>query len=458
MAAASDSSEAIVIRNVSKQFRKSTIARHHTTLKSELIRLLRGDKRKTPSEFIQSLHDVSLKVTRGRTLAIVGRNGAGKSTLLKLITGIYRPTSGSIEVNGRISALLDLGAGFHPEFSGRENILINGIILGMSRSEIRGRMEQIIEFSELGEFIDEPVRTYSSGMYMRLAFSVATHVDPDILVIDEILAVGDEHFSRKSRAKMNEFKQAGKTILLVTHDLATVERWCDEAAWLDQGRIRLTGEPQRVVKEYRDAVALAESQAGGAPSHLPISGLAAALPAESTSARRDQQPSAEPRSPAPRGASLARVRLLDHADREVSTLDPEDCLNISLDFTNPEEVLDFGFALSISRKDGVHVCALDTWLEDIQPLASPPKAGTVRLTLERIGLAAGEYVVDAAIRSKSGTSYDSHQGSCFTIQSPAQGAGIIQPPHRWSFESAQVSATIPADPAQSQPEHSSDPI
>lgn len=458
MAAASDSSEAIVIRNVSKQFRKSTIARHHTTVKSELIRLLRGDKRATPSEFIQSLHEVSLKVTRGRTLAIVGRNGAGKSTLLKVITGIYRPTSGSIEVNGRISALLDLGAGFHPEFSGRENILINGIILGMSRSEIRARMEQIIEFSELGDFIDEPVRTYSSGMYMRLAFAVATHVDPDILVIDEILAVGDEHFSRKSRAKMNEFKQAGKTILLVTHDLATVERWCDEAAWLDQGRLRLTGEPHRVVQEYRDAVALAESQAGGGPSQLPLSGLAAALPAASVSPRPEQQ-SVEPRATAHRGASVARVRLLDQANREVSTLDPEDCLTISLDFTSPEEVADVGFVISISRKDGVHVCTLDTWLEDIQLPAPLHRGGTVHLTLDRIGLAAGEYVVDAAIRSKSGKSYDSHQGGCcFTIQSPAQGIGIIQPRHRWSFESAQVGAAIPADPPQSQPAHSSDRI
>src|SRR5690606_17130827 len=156
---------------------------------------------------------------RGKTVGILGRNGSGKSTLLKLVTGIYAPTQGSIEVNGRISALLDLGAGFHPDFSGRENILINGIILGMSRAEVKARMNDIIAFSELGEFIDEPVRTYSSGMYMRLAFAVATHVDPDILIVDEILAVGDEHFGKKSRAKMESFKRDGKTIMLVSHDL-----------------------------------------------------------------------------------------------------------------------------------------------------------------------------------------------------------------------------------------------
>ncbi|MCI0574297.1 MAG: ABC transporter ATP-binding protein, partial [Myxococcaceae bacterium] len=225
---ASGADDAIVLRGVTKRFKRSTVRKEHTTFKSELVAFLTAKRRKAPPElFIETLRGVDLTIPRGRTVGILGRNGSGKSTLLKLITGIYAPTTGSIEVNGRISALLDLGAGFHPDFTGRENILINGIILGMSRAEVKARMDDIIAFSELGDFIDEPVRTYSSGMYMRLAFSVATHVDPEILIIDEILAVGDAHFSRKSMAKMEEFKRAGKTIVLVTHDLSVVERWCD---------------------------------------------------------------------------------------------------------------------------------------------------------------------------------------------------------------------------------------
>src|SRR5215471_17359155 len=252
--------DAIVIENVTKHFRKSTVQRHHTTLKTEIVRWFRRQHRQLPQMFIESLDGVTLHVPQGKTVGIIGRNGAGKSTLLKIITGIYSPSSGTVQVNGRISALLDLGAGFHPDFSGRENILINGIILGMSRSEIRARMPAIIDFSELADFIDEPVRTYSSGMYMRLAFSVATHVDPDILLIDEILAVGDEHFSHKSRAKMNEFKKGGKNIVLVTHDLNTVQTWCDQAAWIDAGLVRAVGNPSEVVNQYRDAVALADGQ------------------------------------------------------------------------------------------------------------------------------------------------------------------------------------------------------
>src|ERR671931_1877011 len=255
--------DAIVIRGITKKFRKSTIKREYTTLKTELVNVLLRRRKQDASHFIEVLKGIDLTIPRGRTVGIIGRNGSGKSTLLKLINGIYGPTSGTIEVDGRIAVLLELGAGFHPDFSGRENILINGIILGMTRSEIRARMPAIIDYSELGDFIDEPVRTYSSGMYMRLAFSVATHVDPDILVIDEILAVGDAHFSRKSMARMNEFKQRGKTIVLVTHDLGTVERWCDLAVWIDAGKIRDAGDPRAVVAHYGRVVAEEEAQRAG---------------------------------------------------------------------------------------------------------------------------------------------------------------------------------------------------
>lgn len=279
---------AIVLKGVTKSFRKSTVRREYTTFKTELLRFLRGEKRADLGQVsrIEALKGVDLEVPKGKTVGIIGRNGSGKSTLLKLITGIYAPTTGTVEVNGRISALLDLGAGFHPDFTGRENILINGIILGMSRADVRARMEEIIAFAELGEFIDEPVRTYSSGMFMRLAFAVATHVDPEILIIDEILAVGDDHFQRKSQAKMYEFKAQQKTIVLVTHDLSTLQKWCDHAVWIDGGVTRQVGAPAAVVAAYKKAVHAAEEQgARTGDSALLAPGIALPqLPGESAAA------------------------------------------------------------------------------------------------------------------------------------------------------------------------------
>ena len=189
----------------------------------------------------QALKDVTFAVPSGHTLGIIGRNGSGKSTLLKLLAGIYRPDHGKIVVHGKVGALLDLGAGFHPEFSGRENILINGIVLGLSKREVRQHLDDIIRFAELEAFIDEPVKTYSLGMYMRLGFSVAVHADPDILLIDEILAVGDEGFFQKCYDKLAAFRRRGKTIILVSHDLGTVSRWCDTVVWIEDGMVQAQG-------------------------------------------------------------------------------------------------------------------------------------------------------------------------------------------------------------------------
>src|SRR6266567_3396883 len=180
----------------------------------------------------------------------MGPNGSGKSTALKLVAGITKPTSGTVRVQGRISALIELGAGFHPEISGRENVFINGIMLGLTKRQIQERFDEIVEFAELTEFIDAPVKTYSSGMYMRLGFAVAIHVDPDVLLVDEVLAVGDEAFTHKCLDKFAEFRRRGKTILLVTHSLNLVERFCDEALWLDSGRAMAHGDPKRAVGAY----------------------------------------------------------------------------------------------------------------------------------------------------------------------------------------------------------------
>jgi len=197
------------------------------------------------------LRGLTFSVKQGQTLSIIGRNGSGKSTLLKVLAGIYRADHGQIRVHGRLGALLDLGTGFHPEFSGRENVFINGIILSLSKKEIRQRFDQIVQFAGLEAFIDEPVKTYSSGMYMRLGFAVAVHADLDILLIDEILAVGDVAFQLKCFDKIAEFRQHGKTIILVSHDLASAEQLSDEVIWLDRGIMREQGKPQRVISHYR---------------------------------------------------------------------------------------------------------------------------------------------------------------------------------------------------------------
>ena len=196
------------------------------------------------------LKDINLTIKKGEAVALIGVNGSGKSTLLKLMTKIIYPNKGKITTNGKLTSLLELGAGFHPDFSGRENIYFNASIFGLTKKEIDERLEQIIEFSELGDYIDNPVRTYSSGMYMRLAFAVAINVDAEILLVDEILAVGDQHFQEKCIAKMKELKEQGKTMVFVTHSMETVKEFCNRAVWLSNGVIKMDGKPDEVIEEY----------------------------------------------------------------------------------------------------------------------------------------------------------------------------------------------------------------
>jgi ABC-type polysaccharide/polyol phosphate transport system ATPase subunit len=240
---------AIVAEHVNKTFRRLAVS-GQTSLKDAI---LRGQifQMGRSAGYIEALKDITFSVPEATVLGIIGPNGAGKSTLLRILAGIYHPTSGKISVQGRISALLSLGLGFHPEFSGRENIIISGLALGLSRKQIIAISEDIIHFAELENFIDAPMRTYSSGMYMRLAFSVSVNINPDILLVDEVLAVGDASFSQKSRARMEEFKNSGKTIVLASHDLNTVENWCQQALFLYGGQIHSFGDPKKVVADYR---------------------------------------------------------------------------------------------------------------------------------------------------------------------------------------------------------------
>lgn len=234
---------AIEIKNVSKTFK--LYLDKANTLKEKLLFLSRGKK-----EYRVVLKNINLEINKGETVVLIGSNGSGKSTLLKLMTKIYYPNKGTVKTHGKLTSLLELGAGFHPDFSGRENIYFNASIFGLSKQEIDNRLEEIIKFSELEEFIDNPVRTYSSGMYMRLAFSIAINVDADILLIDEILAVGDQHFQDKCYKKLIELKNSEKTIVIVSHDLNSVRKICERAIWVYNGEIRMDGKCSKIIDEY----------------------------------------------------------------------------------------------------------------------------------------------------------------------------------------------------------------
>ena len=234
---------AIKVENMTKEFK--FFYDKPSTLKE---RLVFWNKKKSESRKV--LDNINLKIEKGETVALIGTNGSGKSTLLKLMTKIIYPTIGKITTHGKLTSLLELGAGFHPDFTGRENIYFNASIFGLTKKEIEKRMDDIIAFSELEEFIDSPVRTYSSGMYMRLAFSVAINVDAEILLIDEILAVGDQHFQDKCFAKLQELKNSDKTIVIVSHSLDSIKQLCDRAVWIYNGEIKMDGDVENVVEEY----------------------------------------------------------------------------------------------------------------------------------------------------------------------------------------------------------------
>jgi lipopolysaccharide transport system ATP-binding protein len=252
---------AVRVIGVSKKFTLHTEKRN--SIKERLVR----GRARTDGDF-WALTDVSFDVPRGTTFGLIGHNGSGKSTMLKLLAGVHRPTSGSVVTDGRVSALLELGAGFHGELTGRENVHLNGSILGLSRRQIDESMEKIIAFADIGEFIDAPVKVYSSGMYVRLGFSIAVTVDPEILIVDEIIAVGDEEFQRKCFDYMFELRKRGTTIVLVTHSMGLVQDMCDHAVWLERGRVQRIGDSRDVVQGYLDSVNLKEAESKPEPSEV----------------------------------------------------------------------------------------------------------------------------------------------------------------------------------------------
>jgi ABC-type polysaccharide/polyol phosphate transport system ATPase subunit len=434
------SSPAIVARDVSKIYRRFQHRGQFRTLKSALLTgSLISDL--TEGEKFTALGGVSFEVPRGATFGVIGENGSGKSTLLKLVAGITKPSKGSLTVEGRVSALIELGAGFHPEISGRENVVINGIMLGLTRKEVEARFDEIVAFAELEDFIDAPVKTYSSGMYMRLGFAVAIHVEPDVLLIDEVLAVGDEAFTRKCLDKISEFHRRGKTIVFVTHTLGLVAKMCDDVLWLRQGKIADRGDPQRVVDAYLTYVAGGEdarlrAQHASAPEELP-EGTPQDGPTEG-GYRRGRWGSGE--------VEITAVRLLDGHGQERRVFTPGETLTLVLSVRAEQPVKDFVFGVGIFSADGVHVYGSNTDIEEYEAQHFQG-TGEVRLVLEDVRLVEGTYLVDVAAHRKDGTPYDYHRGlSSFRVKSRIKDVGLYRPRHRWSFEGVTI------DPPPPRPE------
>jgi ABC-type polysaccharide/polyol phosphate transport system ATPase subunit len=451
------STPAIELVNVSKTYRRYG-GRQFSTLKSAL---LSGDlvKQLRPEETFQALKNVSFTVPKGSTFGVVGRNGSGKSTALKLVAGITKPTEGKVTVEGRISALIELGAGFHPEISGRENVFINGIMLGLSKKEITRRFDEIVEFAELTEFIDAPVKTYSSGMYMRLGFAVAIHVDPDVLLVDEVLAVGDEGFTHKCLDKFGEFKRRGKTILLVTHSLGLVERFCDEAVWLDAGQMKADGDPKRVVGIYVTDVARQEEKFLAASDAKALAGLAAEASAKAGDAGSTHQAGLPAEALAKAGptdaAEIAADMNLAGEGRwgsggveitsvKFSTIDGEptqvfhtgEPMRITLAVKTAAPVRDFVFGIGLFTADGVPVYGTNTDLEEMESDRLEGDA-LVTMEIESLDLVEGTYKLDVAVHKRDGAPYDYHRLlHTFRVKSRIKDVGIYRPKHRWDFSSA----------------------
>jgi ABC-type polysaccharide/polyol phosphate transport system ATPase subunit len=415
---------AIEVRDVRKTYRRYGRRKSFGTLKSAMLsgRLARD---LAADHSFEALKGVSFDVPAGKTFGIVGRNGSGKSTMLKLIAGIGRPTSGDVQVHGRVSALIELGAGFHPEISGRDNVFINGMMLGLSKREVASRFDEIVAFAELEEFIDEPVKTYSSGMYMRLGFSVAINVDPDVLLVDEVLAVGDEAFTHKCLDKFADFRRRGRTVLLVTHSLDLVARFCDEALWLDLGIVRGKGDPRRVIDAYLMDVSAAENKALARPH------VVAASPSEAPS---DMTKAVEGRWGS-REAEILAVEFVRTDGVAAHVFESGEALAIRMRVRAHRALEDFVFGVALFSADGVCCYGTNTDIEGAEPREFSGD-GEVEFIIESLCLVAGTYKVDVAIHRRDGVPYDYHR-SLYTIRvtSRLNETGIVRPPHRWTFSS-----------------------
>jgi ABC-type polysaccharide/polyol phosphate transport system ATPase subunit len=448
---------AIDVINVSKVYRKYARKKQFATLKSAILDgSLLGDLK--PDETFQALRGVSFSVPKGCTYGVIGRNGSGKSTLLKCVAGITRPTEGEVVVDGRISALIELGAGFHPEISGRENIFINGIMLGLTKGEIKRRFDEIVEFAEMRDFIDAPVKTYSSGMYMRLGFAVAVHVDPDVLLVDEVLAVGDQGFTHKCLDKFAEFRRRNKSILLVTHSLDLVEKFCDVAHWLDHGVTKGEGDPKRVVAAYViDVEDTEENELAKAEAARVAAAAKEVSEAKATelTAGPDVSPAETGEGPAgvveeaqgpkdgfnsdegrwgTREIEITNVTITGPGGDAGHVFQSGDAIQVRMDVAAQGKITDFVFGLGLFNADNVCVYGTNTNLEEFRPTEIEGR-GSVTFTIDSLDLVEGTYRLDLAAHKADGYPYDYHRLLyTFRVKSRIRDVGIYRPDHSWSFD------------------------
>lgn len=411
---------AIEIKSISKKFK--IFHNKESNLKYVFLNLLKGRRSKLHSEF-WALKNVDINIEKGKTVGLIGRNGSGKSTLLKLISKILYPDGGTIETHGKISTLIELGSGFHPELTGRENVYINASILGFSRKEVTKKFKDIVEFSGLEEFIDNPVKTYSSGMYVRLGFSVAINVDPDILLVDEVLAVGDETFQKKCIKKINEFKKSGKTIVFVSHDLKPVEEICDQVYLLHNGRLVKEGNPVDVISEY----------------HKLLIGTSKLKVREEGPLLEDLIGRANGKNRwGSRELEITGVRFLDASGAETDYVKTGDPLAVHIHYNAHHEIENPVFGIAIYSETGIHITGPNTRKQNF-PIASLKGEGFVEYRMESVPLLPGTYHFSAAVYDYQGLQAYDHweQNWKFHViesQEMPERLGLISIPAAWRLD------------------------
>lgn len=426
-----DQKTVISVKNVSKAFK---IYRDKAvTLKEKLLKLRSSEY----SDFF-ALDDVSLEIKKGETVGLIGHNGCGKSTLLKLITKILYPDKGQIEVNGRISSLIELGAGFHPDFTGRENIYINAAIFGLSRKEINEKIDDIIQFSELGEFIENPVRTYSSGMYMRLAFSVAINVNPEILLIDEILSVGDANFQKKCFDKIEAFKISGATIVIVAHDLGTIEKICDRVVWMNQGKIVDQGEADRIINSYTQYMHKKfveqrhEEYTKDVVNDDSIENTTQGT--ESAQEVQENQAFSEEARWGSKEVIITEARIVNKDSQSTNVLESGGPIVIEIDYKVKVPQKEYIFGVGIYTSEKLLVYGNNTQIGKIKLESLKPK-GTVRFFVDNLILLTGNYKLNVAVVDGDHRALDFIKFYMdFSVVSSDKAVGIISINHKWEIE------------------------